>query len=91
MSKSPEVFLDHFARLGVFSKVLQISSGGDEEEDNLLSAMEEKPATLAVAAALMSTPVASAVSDVKDDKVRLKEWSTVHYMGDKGAPQIIAP
>ena len=33
MTKSPQVFLDHFARLGVFNKVLGLAGPPPEEEE----------------------------------------------------------
>ena len=33
MQKSPDLFLDHFARLGVFNKVLQLAGPEEEEEE----------------------------------------------------------
>ncbi|KAK7791453.1 hypothetical protein R5R35_010932 [Gryllus longicercus] len=41
MSKAQDIFLDHFARLGVFSKVLQLAGPRDEHQNNLIRKEEQ--------------------------------------------------
>ena len=41
MERTPDVYLDHFARLGVFNKVLAIAGPAIEEKDGAM-AKEDK-------------------------------------------------
>ena len=45
MSKKQEEFLDHFARLGVFSKVQSLMGGNFETESDVIKSQEEQQAS----------------------------------------------
>jgi E3 ubiquitin-protein ligase HECTD1 len=48
MSKRQEEFLDHFARLGVFSKVQSLMGSGGEVESDVIKSQEDASTSRAV-------------------------------------------
>ena len=52
MNKAPDTFLDHFARLGIFSKVQQLAA---EDEQPPINAPTEANAPVAEAANVITT------------------------------------